>query len=57
MDAGLLVSLQVGAGLEALRAEGAEVGPLPRVGVQVLPQVGGLFKPEGRTHKRKLRGR
>jgi len=46
VHAGLLVALQVRAGLETLGAVGAEVGPLPRVGVQVLPQVGRLFEPE-----------
>ena len=49
MDAGLLVALQVRAGLEPLGAVGAEVRPLARVRVQVLPQVGRLFEPGSTT--------
>ncbi len=49
MDAGLLVALQVRAGLEPLGAVGAEVRPLARVRVQVLPQVGRLFEPDSTT--------
>jgi hypothetical protein len=50
MNARLLVALEVGASLEALGAVGAEVGPLPRVGVQVFPQMGRLLEP-AHNHK------
>ncbi len=53
MDAGLLVALQVRAGLEPLGAVGTEVRPLARVRVQVLPQVGRLFEPDGATELKK----
>ncbi len=58
VDAGLLVALQVRAGLEPLGAVGAEVRPLARVRIQVLPQVGRLFEPVSTmdiTHELKKR--
>ncbi len=55
MDAGLLVALQVRAGLEPLGAVGAEVRPLARVRVQVLPQVGRLFEPWWEHNRYKAR--
>ena len=44
VDPGLLVALEVRAGLEALAAVAAEVRPLSRVGVQMLPQMCRFFK-------------
>ena len=46
VDTGLLVPLEVGAGLKAFVAVRTEVWALPRVRVQVFAQVGRLFEPE-----------
>ena len=43
---GLLVTLEVGAGLKPLWAVAAEVRTLPGVSIQMLPQMRRLFKSE-----------